>query len=414
MIIDSKHYGGVCSCGRTHTINTPMSIVEAGCLNRLEEYVAESGLSGFRTVVYDRNTYNAKGMVRPKADQEVILNPDNLHANEHGVAMLMEQLTENTDYLIAVGSGTVHDIVRYCAYKKGIPFVSCPTAASVDGYCSSVAAMTWEGAKKTLTAVAPVLVIADLNVITQAPAHLVRSGFGDMIGKYTALTDWRIAHAITGEYYCSRIAQIMEQATQAVLDSAEGIASGNQQAFENLTYGLLLSGIAMQMIGNSRPASAAEHHISHCIEMAPEGLGVHSDALPGEKVGVGTILASAEYHRLAQMESIEVLPYTPIDQSWLREFFGEELYPVAKRENEKECLASVTPQAIAAAWNEIRGIISHIPASGEIEQLLMSLGAKHTLKDIGVEEEKRPLILDTSPLIRNRLTLMRMRRMIRH
>ena len=69
--------------------------------------------------------------------------------------------------------------------------------------------------------------------------------------------------------------------------------------------------------------------------------------------------------------------------------------------------------AIAAAWNEIREIISHIPTSGEIEQLLMSLGAKHTLKDIGVEEEKQALILDASPLIRNRLTLMRMRRMIR-
>ena len=410
MIIDSKHYGGVCSCGRTHTINTPMSIVEAGCLNRLEEYVAESGLSGFRTVVYDRNTYNAKGMVRPKADQEVILNPDNLHANEHGVAMLMEQLTENTDYLIAVGSGTVHDIVRYCAYKKGIPFVSCPTAASVDGYCSSVAAMTWEGAKKTLTAVAPVLVVADLNVITQAPAHLVRSGFGDMIGKYTALTDWRIAHAITGEYYCSRIAEIMEQATQAVLDSAEGIASGNQQAFENLTYGLLLSGIAMQMIGNSRPASAAEHNISHCIEMAPEGLGVHSDALHGEKVGVGTLMTVREYKRLAQLPEEVWGDYPGLDPEEVHAVFGESLSSQIFAENENDSAAGITGAQIRAAWDVICQEIGKMPSAEVLEERYARVGAKSTLEDIEVPDELQQKLLDVSPMVRNRLTLMRLRR----
>ena len=147
MMIDSKQYSGVCTCGRSHEMETLGVIVEAGALTRFEQYMEQYGVSGFRTVVYDTNTYDAYGVVRPKADQEVILNPNGLPADEHGVEMLMSRLDERAEVLVAVGSGTVHDITRYCAYLKKIPFVSCPTAASVDGYCSSVAAMTWEGAK---------------------------------------------------------------------------------------------------------------------------------------------------------------------------------------------------------------------------------------------------------------------------
>jgi glycerol-1-phosphate dehydrogenase [NAD(P)+] len=195
--------------------------VEAGCLNRAEEYLKEYDLTGFRVVVYDSNTCHAEGMVRIPADLEVILDAEGLHADEHGVARLMEKLPEEAGVLVAVGSGTIHDITRYCAYVKKIPFVSCPTAASVDGFCSSVAAMTWEGAKRTLTAVAPVLVLADLNVISKAPLYLARSGFGDVVGKYIALTDWRIAHALTGEFYCQRIADITEEATKAVFENGK-------------------------------------------------------------------------------------------------------------------------------------------------------------------------------------------------
>ena len=409
MIIDSRVYNGSCSCGRSHTMSTRMAVVEAGCLNQFEEYVQQCDLSGFRTVVYDANTYNAAGMICPSADLEIILDPENLHANEHGVALLMEQLTDNGGYLVAVGSGTVHDIVRYCAYQKGIPFVSCPTAASVDGFCSGVAAMTWEGAKKTLNAVSPILVVADLNVITQAPAHLARSGFGDMIGKYVALTDWRIAHALTGEFYCERIARITEEATQAVLDSAEGIASGDAQSYEKLTYGLLLSGIAMQMFGNSRPASGAEHHISHCIEMQPEGLGISSDALHGEKVGVGTLMAIREYRRLAQLPAECWGDYPGLDPLRVREVFGDSLSRQIFAENEKNAAKGITGQQIRNCLDTIRQEIARMPDPQQLEQTYRSLGVKATLEDIQVPQHMEQRLLADAPMVRNRLTLMRLR-----
>ena len=409
MIIDSKQYGGLCSCGRDHKLETQAAIVEAGCLEHLDEYLSQYGILGARTVVYDRNTYAAPGVIRPAAEQEIVLNPDGLHANEVGVALVMDQLSSEAEVLIAIGSGTVHDITRYCAYLKGIPFVSCPTAASVDGFCSSVAAMTWEGAKKTLTAVAPVLVLADTNVIAKAPIYLARSGFGDMIGKYIALADWRMAHALTGEFYCSRIAGIMEEATAAVLESAPGIAAGEESAFGKLIYGLLLSGIAMQMMGNSRPASGGEHHISHCIEMGPDELEISSDALHGEKVGVGTLMAAAEYHRLATLPDEAWGDYPGFGEAEVEAVFGQRLKRQVLEENAKDCAAGITGAQIRGCLAQIREEIKKIPNSETLLAAYGKIGAMTTLKEIGVDETHASALLDVSPMVRNRLTLMRLR-----
>lgn len=413
MMIDSKQYSGVCTCGRTHEMETRGAIVEAGALARFEQYMEQYGITGCRVVIYDENTYRAYGVVHPAADQEIVLDPNGLHADEHGVELLMGQLNERAEVLVAVGSGTVHDITRYCAYLRKIPFVSCPTAASVDGYCSSVAAMTWEGAKKTLTAVAPCLVVADVDVISHAPIRLARSGFGDMIGKYIALADWRMAHALTGEFYCERISTIMEEATQAVLDSAEGIAAGDTAAYEKLTAGLLLSGLAMQMMGNSRPASGGEHHISHCIEMAPDGLGIRSDALHGEKVGVGTLMAAAEYHRLAGLPADCWEDYPAIAETEVEAVFGQRLSRQVLDENRSDCASGIRGEQIREHLDAIRGEIGRIPAPETLLKAYHAIGAMSDLSQLGVAEEKKKALLDVSPMVRNRLTLMRLRRCLK-
>ena len=414
MIIDSKKYNGPCECGRQHEMFTKFCIVERGCLADIDRYIAENGLCGYSVAVYDENTYNAEGLIRPLADKEIILPAKDLHADDHGVALLMERLPESVDYLIAVGSGTIHDIVRYSAYEKGIDFVSCPTAASVDGFCSSVAAMTWHGFKKTLTAVAPRIVVADLNVITKAPLRLARSGFGDMVGKYIALSDWRIASLLTGEYFCQKIYDITESATKKILDSAGGIVSGDTEAYEALTVGLLMSGLAMQLLGNSRCASGAEHHISHIIEMRPEPLGLSSDALHGEKVGVGSLIAIGEYHRIAELSGIEFCDYPAIPVDYIESIFGDRLSESIINENEKDAAASVTKEMLEQNFEGIREIINDIPKVDELVSIYKSIGALTTLSDIGVSEDKREELVNYSPLVRNRITLMRLRRAMKN
>ncbi len=414
MIIDSTRLNGPCSCGRSHEMLTREAVIEPGCIRRLDEYAAKYGLTGRRAAIYDRSTYQAVGTARPAADQEIILDPHNLHANEIAVGMVKEQLWQGMDYLIAVGSGTIHDTTRYCANELGIPFISCPTAASVDGFCSTVSAMTWKGYKKTMPGTAPLFVLADLDIIKEAPLYLALSGAGDIFGKYTALADWNIAHVLTGEYLCPVIEKMTRDAVEAVRSCCEGLARKEEKAYEQLTYGLILSGLAMQLMGNSRPASGAEHHISHLIEMGPEGFAFRSDALHGEKVGVGTILASEEYHRLAQREDISGLlhPYAFPDAQETAHFYGEALYPSIVAENAKDCMEGVTPERLAASWPAIRQIIASIPTGEELTALYGRIGAKKSLADIQVPEEAREMLLHYSPSARNRLTLMRVRWML--
>lgn len=283
MIIDSAKLNGPCSCGRSHEMITKEAIIEPGCLKKLDFYTDKYGITGKRAVIYDENTYHAKNILHPAADQEIILDPTNLHANEIAVGKVMEQLDGDIDYLVAIGSGTIHDTTRYCANDRGIPFISCPTAASVDGFCSTVSAMTWKGYKKTMPGVAPVFVLADIDIIKEAPLYLALSGAGNIFGKYTALADWNIGHALTGEYLCPVIESMTRDAVDAVRSCCTGLKEQDEHAFEQLTYGLILSAWPCKLMGNSRPASGSEHHISHLIEMQPAAFPFHSDALHGEK-----------------------------------------------------------------------------------------------------------------------------------
>ena len=409
MIIDSLQYNGACSCGKEHKMQTEFSIISSGALYDLGSYLSKFGLKGYTVAVYDNNTYKATADRHPMVDKEIILNPKNLHANEHGVEYLMKNLPKNTDVLIAIGSGTIHDLTRYCAFKIGADFVSCPTAASVDGFCSSVAAMTWHGCKKTLTAVAPKIVIADTDIIKNAPLQLAKSGFGDMIGKYISLCDWKISNILTGEFYCERIADMTLNAAQKVLSSIQGISDGLNEAYEILMYGLLLSGLAMQMIGNSRPASGAEHHISHLIEMSPPPLNVSSDALHGEKVGVGTLLALREYKRLAKIPTPAFTNYTPFSEELIKSVFGVEMSKDIFAENKNNCAAAITGERISEKWKDVCVEIENLPSLGELDALYSRFEIKRTLADIGVSEDTCNSLLSYSHLVRNRLTLMRIR-----
>ncbi len=413
MVIDSKQYNGLCSCGRSHEMATEFCLIESGCLKKVDAYMEKYGLQGYCVAVYDENTYKATADRHPRVDAEVVLPAENLHANEHGVALLLEKLPKQAKIIIAVGAGTVHDISRYCAYTRNIDFVSCPTAASVDGFCSSVAAMTWDGCKKTLTAVAPKIVVADLDVIKNAPIRLARSGFGDMVGKYVSLTDWKIGNLLIRELYCETIAELTRQATENVLKSAEGIVSGDSKAYENLMYGLLLSGLAMQMMGNSRPASGAEHHISHFIEMKPLSLGIESDALHGEKVGVGTLLAIKEYRRIISLPYVSFRDYEAFSADLIVGIFGPQMLQSLLDENQKDSAANVTAEGLRANWESICREIVKLPDVKDLKKIYGELGVKATLQEIDVPEEFEDVLLSNSPMVRNRLTLMRVRKCIK-
>ena len=415
MFIDCSKYAGKCACGREHTMETRAAVIEPGCLFEFEKYMAQFGVTGKRCALYGENSYAATADRHPRAEQQIVLDPTGLHANEISTAEVLAKLEGDVEVIVAVGSGTIHDIARFCAHERGIRFVSCPTGASVDGFCSTVAAMTWYGFKKTLPAVAPEIVLADTEIIKNAPMELVRSGVGDIMAKYTALADWKMAHVLTNELLCEKIYSIMQSAADTVMQSVPGIARGEASAYADVTYALIMSGIAMQMMGNSRPASGAEHHISHMIEMEPEAFPVKFPAMHGEKTGVGSLIAVREYKRLAKIEDITpyITDYAPIPEEHFRKFFGERLADSLIKENENDCLAKVSRENLSASWGELRHIIDELPTEEYLYGLLEMLDAKRDLASIGVEESELPVLLKNSPLVRNRLTLMRTRRMMK-
>ena len=144
MNINCKDYSGKCSCARTHDLSTEKIFINQGALKNLENFLIENNLSDYTAAVYDTNTYSAKGITRIKVKQEIILDAENLHANETAVDKVLKQLEPNIKYILAIGAGTIHDIVRYSANFNNINFISCPTAASVEGFFSTVSAMTWK------------------------------------------------------------------------------------------------------------------------------------------------------------------------------------------------------------------------------------------------------------------------------
>ena len=183
MKVDVKEFLKPCSCGRKHEIVVDDMIIESGAVSKLPEILSRDAYKKFQNIVMicDENTYEAAGKTVERLVpglKKAVLDPANLHANEHGVEAAKNQLDQigDVDLMIAVGSGTIHDITRYHAYERKIPFFSVPTAASVDGYVSTVAAMTWHGFKKSFTAVSPVVVIADTDIFSKAPMRLTASG----------------------------------------------------------------------------------------------------------------------------------------------------------------------------------------------------------------------------------------------
>lgn len=255
MILDCAKYSGPCTCGREHPLETKMVVVEYGALEHFDDYMAQCGLTGRRTVLYDTNTYNLPGMVHVPADKEIVLEAKGLHSEKSLIESIIPQL-EDPDVIITVGSGTLMDFARYNAFHMGIPFVAIPTLASSDGFTANICSVVIDGHKRSIPMSAPALVLADLNIIAGAPMFLTVSGVADILSKHISLADWKIAHLVSGEYYCERVAGMAQQALDMMVSCAEALLDGDPPDFEAMTMAQMISGLTMQLLNHSRAASA--------------------------------------------------------------------------------------------------------------------------------------------------------------
>lgn len=243
-----------------------------------------------------RSALNAGG--RSQLEPYVFDGRPTLHADYENIKALSGSLREHQAIPIAVGSGTINDIVKRAAHECERPYMNVATAASMDGYTAFGAAITKQGYKQTMTCPAPRAVLADLRILTRAPAIMTSAGYADLLAKVTAGADWIVADALEVEPIDPTPWSLVQGPLRQATARPAHLSAGDPAAMEGLIEGLVMSGLAMQAASSSRPASGAEHQFSHLWEM--EGLGQDpADGSPplshGFKVGLGTVSIAALY-----------------------------------------------------------------------------------------------------------------------
>lgn len=295
-----------CACGKSHKVDIQAIRVGSGVIQELPGILRDLGASHI-FLVADNYTFEAAGrQVEQLLDQaglpyhkRVFQTETPLVPNEYALGSVLAAMTSQDDMLLAVGSGTLNDVTKYVSARTGIPYVIAATAPSMDGYASTVAPTILDGFKTTLPAVYPAAIVADVDILKDAPMPMLTAGFGDIIGKFTSLADWRLSHQLNGEYYCPEVAGVIEAAVETCAANAKALAQREPQAIQAVTEALILSGLAMGMVGVSRPASGAEHQMAHYWEMDALRRG-EEHPLHGNAVGVGTVLAASLYEMAAE------------------------------------------------------------------------------------------------------------------
>lgn len=257
------------ACGKIHTCPIKEVYIENGATKHLADLTAE-----YKSIliVADENTYGACGK-----DVEAALNEKQLTSvifpgstvlipNEQASDAVCAKIS-GIDLIVGIGSGVIQDLCKYVSLVQNIPYIIVATAPSMDGYASSGAAMILRGMKETVKAGLPLAIVADTKVLKDAPMEMIRAGYGDIIGKYSALNDWRLSHIVNDEYLCDYIYNTTYDMIEKTKKTATGLTQRDENSVKTLMEALIVVGIMMSFLGNSRPASGSEHHLSHFFEI---------------------------------------------------------------------------------------------------------------------------------------------------
>ncbi len=415
----------VCECGRKHINPVGEVITESGAVCKLPEVITRyGGKSVF--ILADKNTYKAAGetvcavlSASRIPYSSYIFQTDTLEPDEAAVGAAVMHFDAACDIICAVGSGVINDIGKILSKMAGKPYIVVATAPSMDGYASETSSMAVDGLKVSLPTRCADVIIGDLDILSKAPLHLLRAGLGDMLAKYISIGEWRIAHRITGEYYCEKVATLIREAVSRCVKNAEGLLERDPDAVRAVFEGLILGGVCMAYAGVSRPASGAEHYFSHVWDMRGLSKGTPV-ALHGTQCALGTLLAARFYDvvrtvspdREKALAFVSAFDYKKHAEK-LRAFLGKGAEAMILLE-EKEQKYSKTAhekrlEIILKAWDEIMEIINEeIPHADEIERILETIGAPKSLEEIGLSADIIPDTFSASRDIRDKYVLSRL------
>ncbi|MCL2421244.1 MAG: sn-glycerol-1-phosphate dehydrogenase [Defluviitaleaceae bacterium] len=319
----------------------------------------------------------------------------------------IEKLAAPHDGILAVGSGSIGDICRLASFNAKKEFAIFATAPSMDGFASNASPIIYGNFKETVQCHGPSVIIGDTDILAKAPANLKSSGFGDVIAKYVALVDWKIAALVSDEYYCPSVDKLVKDVLEKTMRLADKVTEEDPETAQAIMEALVLSGLCMILANSTRPASAAEHLVAHYWEIKKlerqEKMAFH-----GEKVGLGTLLIAKLYHEVAKLDNPsfgnDIVEWDAVYHAYGPNFKAE-----IDRLNTPSIMDKIDPAVVKKSWPEIRRIIKEeLPSYNQILKLMKAAKAMTTLTEIDVDRQLAYDAVKFHPYMRYRINLTRL------
>ena len=392
----------------------------------VEEFVqfcCERGDTRFMLVA-DENTYRVLGSRVHEAIREqgwdvldIVFNPEGLHAENISLARTFARYDGQPRTFVGVGSGTITDITRFTSHRSRNPFISFPTAASVDAYASINAPVTIGDLKGSIYCQAPIAIFTDIGTIVESPGWLTASGFGDLTSKFTSASDWKFTKLIWGADFDEDIYRRALAAAKKAADAVDGIAANDPASMEKLMEGQFEGGFCMADFGNSAPASGGEHHIAHIWEMMYHWAG-REGLYHGNAVGVAAIIEAGWFEKLRALPKEDarklldefVLPERETQETALRENFPEiaeeliEKEPIFFQLADGKVLAEVK-RKILDQWDALQTIAQNVPPADAFRSWQRKLGGPVAPGELGLTMDQAATAVEYGHYLRERFSM---------
>ncbi len=409
-----RSIAGDCPCGLHHATAIRDIRIASGLVHEVGTILQQNNFPKKLLLVADRNTLKAaEGILESLKDFEVSFKiyeqlrvAEMKHVNELETLVAGQEIA-----ILSVGTGSVNDPCRLAAARQNKPLCIFATAPSMDGFASYGAPIVDNGFKFSYDAKSPEVIIGDTKILAHAPRELKSAGFGDMIAKYTALIDWQISHLLSGEIYCEKVAKLTRDAVDELVEMADQVIPEDEYTAGKIFEALLKTGVGMSFMQNSRPASGAEHIISHLLECIELQDGIIPN-LHGDDIGVCTLEILKYYNLLAQHPAVKA-HREQVDWDEVYAFYGPMRGDVEKLNHPENIIDAVTPEKLEASWGEICEAIRSVPSYEECRAAMEKAGCKLTVSDIGKSQTLFDDCFRYSPFMRKRLTLLRLDGMLK-
>ena len=324
-------------------------------------------------------------------------------------AKLFREASSEFNVLVSVGSGVINDLCKLASHHHAQSYICVPTAASVDGYSSFGASITYQSAKQTFNCPAPVAIVADIDVIAAAPKEMTAAGYADLAAKIPAGGEWMIADFVGSEAIIPDAWHILQDYIDDFLADPDAVAAGDPQAIADLFEGLTLSGFAMQAARSSRPASCCDHLFSHFLDMSGHRFNGKLQS-HGFQVAIGTLTMCAAFDELFKQDlsqldveaCLAAWPTLESEQTRALELFKDTAAPklgyesITSKYEDKEKIREDL-ERLVATWPEFKAKLQgQVYSFAKMQDMFRRAGAPYETEHIGVKREQ---IRDMFPIV---------------